>query len=112
MPSFKTPGEQPAAPAVRPATNPVCTLRLELGPHVSGWVNVPLKADYSAELAFLAANHPTEAGKLMPGDLLARQIMLRQSLENTRIIPPHVVLRVPPRMGRAAQADNRTRTPA
>ena len=65
MPSFKTPGEQPAAPAASPATNPVCTLRLELGPHVSGWVNVPIKDACAADLAFLAAHHPTKAGKLL-----------------------------------------------
>ena len=50
MSSFNAPGEQPDAPAVSPATNPVCTLRLELGPHVSGWVNVPITPAYSTKL--------------------------------------------------------------
>lgn len=87
MPSFKAPGEQPAAPAVRPATNPVCTLRLELGPHVSGWVNVPIKADYSAELAFLAANHPAEAGKLLQGAanaVAAENCTMQEAIEELR----------------------------
>ena len=87
MASFKTPGEQPAAPAASPATNPVCTLRLELGPHVSGWVNVPIKDACAADLAFLAAHHPTKAGKLLriaAGEIAVAGYTMQEAIEELR----------------------------